>query len=89
MTPQMTSDWEQWKQTLHSLVDLGERVGLEEETISKAAYKLGNFLADKVDPKNREQRLLKELWDAGDEEERKVLAHLIIKMVNRDNVAQH
>ncbi|MDK2918560.1 MAG: hypothetical protein PWQ37_1293 [Candidatus Petromonas sp.] len=55
------SDWEKWKRTLAKSVEMGEMVGLSEETISKIGVKIGNFLSSSVDPENREQRVLQEL----------------------------
>jgi hypothetical protein len=40
---------------------------MSEKSIDKIALKIGDILTDKVDPENREQRLLQELWRSGDE----------------------
>lgn len=78
------SDWKKWKRTLAKSVEMGEMVGLSEETISKIGVKIGNFLSSSVDPENREQRVLQELWKVGDNEDRKVLSKIIVKMVEND-----
>ena len=75
------SDWGLWTARLKKAVEVGESVGLNESTIDKIAYKVGNFLSASVDPENREQRLLQELWRVGDDEDRKVLAKLMVKLV--------
>lgn len=79
------SDWDKWKSTLSKAVNLGEAVGLSEETIDKLAYRVGNTLTAAVDPENREERVLQELWKAGDDSDRKTLAKLIVKMVETDD----
>ncbi|GKS09957.1 DUF3243 domain-containing protein [Paenibacillus chitinolyticus] len=76
--------FDRWKEFLAERVDQAERVGLNDEKISNLAFQIGEFLSDKVDPENREERLLKELWDAGDENERKVMARLMVKLVNKE-----
>ncbi|MEY9092127.1 DUF3243 domain-containing protein [Paenibacillus sp. RC84] len=76
--------FDRWKEFLAERVDQAERAGLNDEKISKLAFQIGEFLSDKVDPENREERLLKELWDAGDENERKVMARLMVKLVNKE-----
>ncbi|MFS0839288.1 DUF3243 domain-containing protein [Paenibacillus sp. UNC499MF] len=76
--------FDRWKEFLAERVDQAERAGLNDEKISKLAFQIGEFLADKVDPENREERVLKELWDAGDENERKVMARLMVKLVNKE-----
>jgi hypothetical protein len=78
------TDWTNWKNTLSKAVNLGESVGMSENTIENIAVKIGNVLAARVDPENREQRLLQELWKVGDDSERKVLSRLIVNMVETD-----
>lgn len=74
--------WEKWKDTLAAAVNLGNMMGMNENTIDNIAYRVGNFLASKVDPANREQRVLKELWEAANDNQRRVLAEIITQMVS-------
>ncbi|ASS65653.1 MULTISPECIES: DUF3243 domain-containing protein [Paenibacillus] len=76
------SSFEGWKEFLSDRVEQGKKMGLTEETLGNLAYEIGSFLDEKVDPKNEEQRVLKEIWDVGDEEERKTIARLMVKLVN-------
>ncbi|GGG11836.1 DUF3243 domain-containing protein [Paenibacillus abyssi] len=76
------TDFDTWKQFLADRVQQAKKIGLSEETISNLAYEIGTFLDEKVDPKNDEQRALKELWDVGDAEERKTIARLMMKLVD-------
>lgn len=80
MTTVLTN-FETWKQFLADRVKQAENIGLNEETISKLAFEIGSFLDEKVDPKNEQERVLKELWDIGDEEEKKTIARLMVKLV--------
>jgi hypothetical protein len=80
-TPILES-FEQWKDFLSKQVHEAKEAGASEASIVDAASKLGGFLAAKVDPRNREQRLLKELWESGSVEERHALAAMITKMVS-------
>ncbi|CAH1197757.1 putative protein YflH [Paenibacillus plantiphilus] len=80
MTTVLTN-FETWKQFLADRVKQAENIGLSEETISKLAFEIGSFLDEKVDPKNEQERVLKELWDIGDEEEKKTIARLMVKLV--------
>ncbi|MBD3918305.1 DUF3243 domain-containing protein [Paenibacillus sp. PR3] len=75
------SNFDSWKQFLAARLEQGKKLGLSEDTIANLAYEIGSFLDERVDPKNEEQRVLKEIWDAGDEEERKTLARLMCKLV--------
>ncbi|KUO76745.1 MAG: hypothetical protein APF77_12685 [Clostridia bacterium BRH_c25] len=78
------TEWTNWKNTLSKAVNLGETVGMSDNTIENIAVKVGNVLSARVDPENGEQRLLQELWKVGDDSDRKILAKLIVKMVETD-----
>lgn len=77
-------EWDKWKGTLAKTVSIAEIVGLSQKTIEKIAVKIGNILSASVDPENREQRLLQELWIVADDDERMVLSKLIVKMLQTD-----
>lgn len=78
------AEWDQWKGTLAKTVSIAEIVGLSQKTIEKIAVKIGNILSASVDPENREQRLLQELWKVADDDDRMVLSKLIVKMLQTD-----
>lgn len=77
-------DWHTWKKILGRGVNLAEAAGISDENINKIAYRLGDFFANNFDPGNREQRLVKELWEVGAEEEKRALAKMIAKLADRD-----
>jgi hypothetical protein len=83
------TEWANWKNTLAKAVNLGESIGMSENTIENIAVKIGNVLAANVDPENREQRLLQELWKVADDSDRRVLSKLIVKMVETDSKQRH
>jgi hypothetical protein len=77
------NSFETWKHFLGDRVDAAKKMGLGEESISKLAFEIGDFLSNKVDPKNEEQRILKELWDVGDDSDRQTMARLMVKLADR------
>lgn len=77
--------WDKWKQTLNQAVDVGQTVGMTEDTMSNIAMKVGNFLSSNMDPENREQRVMKELWDIGDDHDRKTLSKLMLKIAKNED----
>ena len=83
------AEWGQWKKTICQAVNIGEKVGLDENTIVKVGSKLGNFLDKFVEPGNREQRVLKELWDVASAEEQKILTRVLVKMVKAEKNLEH
>ncbi len=80
---EIMENWHDWKKTLGKAVDLGETIGMSDKTINNLSEKVGTYLSNHVRPHNDEERLLKELWDAADEDDRKVLAKLIVKIVDK------
>lgn len=75
------TNFDTWKKFLADRVSQAKTIGLSEDSISKLAYEIGSFLDEKVDPKNAEERAIKELWDVGSEEERQTIARLMVKLV--------
>ena len=75
--------FDKWKAFLGERVDAAQAKGMTDDMISKLAYQIGGFLEDKVDPKNGEERLLKELWNVSSEDERKTLAKMMVKLVDK------
>lgn len=73
-------NWHRWKKVLGAAVEVGERLGISHDNIDDAAYRIGQFVANNLDPANEEQRLLRELWETGTEEERRNLASMVAKM---------
>lgn len=74
--------FEEWKNFLSSQIKMALKAGASQKSIVELASHLGDVLSAKVDPKNREQRLLKELWDVGTEEEQRALASMLTKMMS-------
>lgn len=77
------SNFGTWKQFLSDRVEQAKKMGMPEDTIANLAFEIGSFLDEKVDPKNEQERVLKELWDVGDESERKTVAGLMVKLVQQ------
>jgi uncharacterized protein with von Willebrand factor type A (vWA) domain len=75
--------FDKWKEFLADRVSQAERAGMNEETLNKIAFQIGDFLANKIDPENTEERVLKELWDIGSEEDRRTIAKLMVKLVDK------
>jgi len=77
-------NFDKWKETLHKAIHISEKVGMKEETVVDIAKRVGDFLNNNVDPENRQQRLLKDLWETGSKEERHALAHMLVKMIENE-----
>ncbi|WEK56125.1 MAG: DUF3243 domain-containing protein [Candidatus Cohnella colombiensis] len=77
------NNFDSWKGFLGDRLSAAKKLGIDEQSIDKLAYEIGQFLDERIDPKNEEQRVLKELWDVGDESDRKTMAHLMVKLAEQ------
>ncbi|MXQ52285.1 DUF3243 domain-containing protein [Shimazuella alba] len=75
-------NFDEWKKFLQDRVDQASSLGMDKVTINDLAYEIGDYLAQDVDPKNEQERLLKELWDVADENQQRVMAELMVKLVD-------
>lgn len=73
-------DFEGFKTYLAKRIKLAQSIGLGEEQMASIAQKVADYLASHEDPRNSEEKLLQELWEAGTEEERHMLAHMLVRM---------
>lgn len=73
-------NFERWKEFLGDQVNRAEKMGMSDDQIASVAEKMGSFLSEKVDPKNAQERLLKQMWDASDKDERHSIAKIMMRM---------
>lgn len=78
------ANFNQFKQYLSDKVEIGEKMGLSEERLAQITEKVADYLAKNEDPKNREEQVLQELWKVGEKEERHMLAHMLLRMVQKE-----
>lgn len=80
---EILENFNRFKQFLAGKVELGENMGLSEERLTKTTELVANYLAKHEDPRNREEKILMELWKSGSKEEQHMLAHLLLEMVRK------
>lgn len=81
---EISNTWEGWKSQLAAAVKIGENLNLSPDQIAQRAQQIGDFLAKNVDPRNPEQKVLQELWQAADEDERQAIAGALVKLVSNN-----
>ena len=86
---EILENFNRFKKYLKDKVELGEKMGLSEHQLAKAAEKVANYLARNEEPQNREQHLLKEMWMVANDEERHKLAHVLVKLVDQTSETTH
>lgn len=75
-------NFEEWKDFLHKRVEQAQSLGVGKDQINEFAYRIGNYLANNVDPRNTQERVLKDLWAVADESQQKTLSNLMVKLVD-------
>jgi Protein of unknown function (DUF3243) len=75
------NNWDEWKDFLGDRLSASTEKGLGEGALSEMAYRLGDYLANEVDPKNPEEQVLKDLWNVANEQEQHTIANLMMKYV--------
>ena len=76
-------DFSAWKDFLGHQLKRAQSAGMSDKEIDDVAFRMGSFLADKVDPKNVQQRLLKQMWDVSSKEDQRALARIMVNLVER------
>lgn len=75
-------NFDRWKEFLGERVEQARDAGLSDSQIEEVAVRMGNFLANKVDPENPQERLLKQMWDANPDQQHN-MARMMINMVTK------
>ncbi|MFC5712085.1 DUF3243 domain-containing protein [Thalassorhabdus alkalitolerans] len=77
-------NWEQWKDFLGDRLHQGQGEGMNNETISEVAYEVGEYLANQVEPKNEQERVLAQMWKVANEQEQHAIANMMVKLVQNE-----
>ncbi|WP_332630612.1 DUF3243 domain-containing protein [Halalkalibacter flavus] len=77
-------NWEQWKDFLGSRLNQAQSEGMSQNVVSDVAYQVGEYLAQQVEPKNEQERVLAELWKVADEQEQHAIANMMVKLVQNE-----
>lgn len=82
----MLGNWQQWTSFLGAQVEDAKDSGMPNKVIEKAAVQVGNYLAENVDPKNEQERVLADLWSVAETDEKKAIASCLVKLVQHKAV---
>lgn len=84
-----TDTFDQFTQELASRLSAAQRAGMSQEEIVNKAEDVGDWLNRSVPPKSPEQRLLKEMWDASNNQEQQFIANALVKLVQKRSPGIH
>jgi len=77
-------NWKQWEDFLADRLHQAQNEGMSEGAISALALQIGDYLADQVEPKNEQERILADLWSVADKEEQQAIANIMVKLVQNN-----
>lgn len=77
-------NWDQWKNFLGDRLNQAQQQGLDQHVITDIAAQVGDYLAEQVDPKNEQERVLADLWSVASEEEQHAIASAMVKLVQNN-----
>lgn len=76
-------NFDSWKGFLSDKLQQAQQQGMSEKTIQSVAQEVGDYLSQSVEAKNEEEAVLRELWNAANEEEQQALANTMVKLVQK------
>ncbi|MDY0405820.1 DUF3243 domain-containing protein [Virgibacillus sp. 179-BFC.A HS] len=79
----LMDNFDTWKDFLANRLNDAQAQGMSQQTITNVAHEIGDFLSQRVDAKNDEQAVLKELWNAASEQEQQAIASAMVKLVQK------
>ncbi|MEH7335559.1 DUF3243 domain-containing protein [Neobacillus drentensis] len=77
-------NWKQWEDFLANRLHHAQDEGMSEGAISKLAYQIGDYLANQVEPKNEQERILSDLWSVADPQEQQAIANMMVKLIKNN-----
>lgn len=78
------NNFDTWKDFLADKLEHAQDQGMSQQTIQTMAHEVGDYLSQSVEAKNKEEAVLKELWNAASEEEQQAIANTMIKLVQNE-----
>ncbi|WP_010282286.1 DUF3243 domain-containing protein [Bacillus timonensis] len=74
-------NFEEWKDFLGDRLQHAKSEGMDQNVINDMAHQLGDYLASEVEPKNAQEKVLRDLWKVASEEEQQAIANVMVKLV--------
>ena len=77
-------NWKQWEDFLPDRLHHAQNEGMSEGAVSNLAFQIGDYLANQVEPKNEQERILSDLWSVADKDEQQAIANMMIKLIQNN-----
>lgn len=76
------SDWKDWRKILKKTIE-NSRTYYEDETVQNLLAKLNVFLDTQVCSTSDEEKVIQNMWEVANPEERKVITRLLLKSADQ------
>jgi len=80
----VSENWKQWEDFLADRLHHAQNEGMSEGAVSNLAFQIGDYLANQVEPKNEQERILSDLWSVADKDEQQAIANMMIKLIQNN-----
>ncbi|MEH7094578.1 MULTISPECIES: DUF3243 domain-containing protein [Neobacillus] len=77
-------NWKQWEDFLADRLHHAQNEGMSEGAVSNLAFQIGDYLANQVEPKNEQERILADLWSVADKQEQQAIANMMVKLISNN-----
>ncbi|MDX8047001.1 DUF3243 domain-containing protein [Gracilibacillus sp. S3-1-1] len=77
-------NFESWKDFLGDRLHQAQNNGISNQAISELAYDIGDYLSTEVQAKNDQEKMLRDLWNAADDQEQRAIANIMVKLVQNE-----
>ncbi|MFJ7729182.1 DUF3243 domain-containing protein [Neobacillus sp. NPDC097160] len=77
-------NWKQWEDFLADRLHHAQGEGMSEGAIGNLAFQIGDYLANQVEPKNEQERILSDLWSVADKQEQQAIANIMVKLISNN-----
>lgn len=77
-------NWSQWKDFLGDRLHQAQNTGMNKEVVNDLAYQIGDYLANQVEPKNDQEKILADLWSVATPDEQHAIANIMVKLVSNN-----
>ncbi|QIA27291.1 DUF3243 domain-containing protein [Thermaerobacter sp. PB12/4term] len=79
----VTDQFQQFARELSQRIQAAQQAGMSQQDIKARAQQIGDWLAQEVEPRTPEQRLLKEMWQVANQQEQEAIASSLVKVIQR------
>jgi len=76
-------------QELAAVIEDGNKHGVNDELMVKGMVSIGNLMAKFVKPDSPEEALMSEMWEIASEDEKNMMASLVLKIGKKRLQRQH